>query len=105
MLGLMILEWPFVTFAWAFLASLWVFEVWIVFLLGWLGDILGDLLFYSIGRYGLRIFQKSTTIDTAKERSLIHKLDALIHTNLALAIMIIKFTPYAPPIGLSYIGK
>ncbi len=105
MLGLMIVEWPFVTFAWAFLASLWVFDIWIVFLLGWLGDILGDLLFYSIGRYGLHIFQKSTTVDTPKEKSLIYKLDTLIHRNLALAIMVIKFTPYAPPIWLTYIGK
>jgi membrane protein DedA with SNARE-associated domain len=105
MFGLMILEWPFVTFAGAFLASLWIFDIWIVFLLGWLGDILGDLLFYSIGKYGIHIFQKKTTIDTAKEKSFIHRLDTLIHTNLALAIMIIKFTPYAPPIGLTYIGK
>jgi membrane protein DedA with SNARE-associated domain len=94
-----------VTFAGAFLASLGVFDIYIVFLLGWIGDILGDLLFYSIGRYGLRIFTKKTTIGTPKDRSFITKLDHLIHTNLALAILIIKFTPYAPPIGLTYIGK
>jgi membrane protein DedA with SNARE-associated domain len=94
-----------VTFAGAFLASLGVFDIYIVFILGWMGDILGDLLFYSIGRYGLNLFKSKTTIDTPKEKSLIHKLDHLIHTNLPLAILIIKFTPYAPPIGLTYIGK
>jgi membrane protein DedA with SNARE-associated domain len=94
-----------VTFAGAFLASLGVFDIYIVFMLGWIGDILGDLLFYSIGRYGLSLFKSKTTIDTPKEKSLIQKLDHLIHTNLALAILIIKFTPYAPPIGLTYIGK
>jgi membrane protein DedA with SNARE-associated domain len=94
-----------VTFAGAFLASLGVFDIYIVFMLGWIGDILGDLLFYSIGRYGLNIFKTKTTIDTPKEKSLIQKLDHLIHTNLSLAILIIKFTPYAPPIGLTYIGK
>lgn len=70
-----------------------------------MGDIIGDLLFYSIGRYGLNIFRKKTTIDTKQEEGFIQKLDRLIHTNLALAILIIKFTPYAPPIGLTYIGK
>jgi membrane protein DedA with SNARE-associated domain len=94
-----------VTFAGAFLASLGVFDIYIVFVLGWIGDILGDLLFYSIGRYGLNIFKSKTTVDTPKGESLINKLDYLIHTNLALAILIIKFTPYAPPIGLTYIGK
>lgn len=105
MLGLMIVEWPLVTFAAAFLASLGFFDIWIVFFLGWMGDILGDLLFYSIGRYGFHIFTKKTTIDTPEEFSLIGKLDQIIHENLALAILIIKFTPYAPPIGLTYIGK
>ncbi len=93
------------TFAGAFLASLGFFDIWIVFLLGWIGDIVGDLLFYSIGRYGLNIFRKKTTVDTEQEESFIYKLDQLIHTNLALAILIIKFTPYAPPLGLTYIGK
>lgn len=105
MLSLMIIEWPLVTFAGAFLASLGVFDIWIVFFLGWIGDILGDFLFYGIGRYGLNIFRKKTIVNTEQEKNLIYKLDQLIHTNLALAILIIKFTPYAPPIGLTYIGK
>lgn len=105
MLALMIIEGPIVTFIAAFLASLGVFDIWLVLLFGWLGDVLGDFLFYSIGRFGLHIFQKKTTVDTPKEVSFIGKLDHLIHKNLALAILIIKFTPYAPPIGLTYIGK
>lgn len=103
--GLMVVEWPIVTFAGAFLASLGVFDVYIVFALGWIGDILGDLLFYSIGRYGLHIFTKKTAIDTPEEETFIHKLDHLLHNNLPLSILIIKFTPYAPPVGLTYIGK
>jgi membrane protein DedA with SNARE-associated domain len=82
-----------------------MFDIRIVFLLGWCGDILGDLIFYTIGRYGFHLFSKKTRIDTTKKESFIARLDALIHENLALAILIIKFTPYAPPIGLAYIGK
>ncbi len=44
-------------------------------MLGWIGDILGDLLFYSIGRYGLNLFKVTTTIDTEQEFSFTKKLD------------------------------
>lgn len=70
-----------------------------------MGDIVGDFLFYSIGHYGLRIFSKKTAIDTPAEETFISQLDHLIHTNLGLALLLIKFTPYAPMIGLPYIGK
>lgn len=105
MLILMIIEGPIVTFIAAFLASLWVFDIWLVLILGWMGDILWDLLFYSIGRFGWQIFQRSTTIKNPTQSSLIQKLDHLIQTNLILAILVIKFTPYAAPIGLTYIGR
>ncbi len=105
MLILMIIEWPIVVFIAWFLASLGVFDIWIVLMFGWIGDILGDLLFYSIGRFGFQIFKKQTTIDTKAEIWFVGKLDYLIHQNLALAILIVKFTPYAPPIGLTYFGK
>lgn len=105
MLILMIIEWPIVTFIAAFLASLWVFDIWLVFILAWMWDILWDLLFYSIGRYGWHLFTQSTTIKNPEQSSLIQKLDHLIRDNLALAILVIKFTPYTPPIGLTYIGK
>lgn len=105
MLWLMIVEWPIITIIAAFLASLGIFDIYIVTILWWIGDILWDLLFYSIGRYGLHIFSKKVTVDTPQEETFISKLDQLIHKNLALAIIIIKFTPYAPPIGLAYIGK
>lgn len=105
MFGVMVIEWPIITFIAAFLASLWFFDITLVFLLGWTGDIVWDLLFYSIGRFGWHIFEKKTTIDTPKEHFLIEKLNTLINKNLALAILVIKFTPYAAPIGLSYMGK
>lgn len=105
MLWLMILEWPLITLASAFLASMGFFDIYIVALLGWIGDLLGDMIFFSIGRFGMQIFKKKTTIDTPTEKTFIQKLDTLIHKNLILALFIIKFTPYAPPIGLTYIGR
>ncbi len=105
MLILMIVEWPIITFIAAFLASLGIFDIWFVFMLGWMGDVFWDLLFYSIGRHGWHLFQQSTSIKNPAESSFIQKLNRLIQTNLVLAILVIKFTPYAPPIGLTYIGK
>ncbi len=105
MLALMIIEGPIVTFIAAFLASLGVFDIWLVLLCGWLGDVLGDFLFYSIGRFGLRIFQKKTTVDTPKEVSFIGKLDHLIQKNLLYAIILSKITPYMAPVGIMFIGK
>ncbi|MBC7503342.1 hypothetical protein H7169_00005 [Candidatus Gracilibacteria bacterium] len=105
MLILMIVEGPIVTLIAAFLASLGVFDIYLVVILGWIGDISGDFLFYSIGRFGWNIFENKTAIKNQKESRFIQKLDHLIRTNLILAILVIKFTPYAPPIGLTYIGK
>lgn len=105
MFVLMIIEGPVITFTWAFLASFGIFNIWIVLLLGWMWDIFWDALFYGIGRFWLWIFKKKTAIDTPKEVSAIGKLDHIIHTNLSLAILIVKFTPYLPPIGLTYMGR
>ena len=82
-----------------------LFNIFLVALIGWVGDMVGDLLFFSIGRFGMRIFQKKTTVDTPSEVNFIKKLDTLIHKNLLLSLFIIKFTPYAPPIGITYIGR
>ncbi len=103
--GLAIVEWPVAIIAWAFLASFGVFDIWIVLLLWWIGQTTGDALYYSIGHFGLSLFAKKTVIDSQKKSSFLLNLDHLIRTNLMLALLIVKFTPYAPPIGLTYIGK
>ncbi len=105
MLILMIIEWPVVTFIAGFLASLWVFDIWVVLALGWAGDILWDMIFFTIGWFGSSLFSKKTAVKTNEQSGLLEKLDHLIRYKLFLSILVIKFTPYAPPIGLTYIGK
>lgn len=51
-LPLMIIEGPIVTLIAAFMASLGVFNIYVIFLLSILGDVLGDVIFYWIGRKG-----------------------------------------------------
>lgn len=105
MFGLMFLEWPFVTIASAFLASLGFFNIYIVAFLWWAGDFIGDLFFFCIGKYGLKIFSKKTRIDTPDEVSFIKKLDTLIQKNLFLSVVISKITPYAPLFTFPYMGR
>lgn len=52
MFALMIIEGPIITILGAFLASLGFFNVYIILTLSILGDIVGDIILYSIGYYG-----------------------------------------------------
>lgn len=58
-----------------------------------------------IGKYGLRLFQKKTAIDTPEEESFITRIDTLIKNNLMLSVIIIKLTPYAPFFAFPYMGR
>jgi membrane protein DedA with SNARE-associated domain len=49
---IMIIEGPIITIIGAFLASLGVFNIWIIFFLSLLGDIVGDIILYAIGYFG-----------------------------------------------------
>lgn len=102
---LMLLEGPLVTIAAAFLASVWVFNIYAVAALGWIGDMTGDIIFFLIGKYWLNFFQKKQEIDTDKKRKFIERIDILIHSNFLLSLILIKITPYAPMIALPYLGK
>lgn len=104
MFGLMVAEWPFVTLASAFLASIGVFDIFLVIILGWLGDVMGDMILFFLWRFGFRVFSKNQN-SKIDEQKIFQKIDKLISENLFLAIIIIKFIPYLPPIGLPYIGR
>lgn len=51
MLPFMVLEGPIVTMAAAMLASFGVFNIWIVFVLSLLGDLIGDVILYFTGAH------------------------------------------------------
>lgn len=54
MLWLMIAEWPAVAFVCAFLAAQWVFSFWIVYVFSIVGDLIGDIGRYRVGRLARR---------------------------------------------------
>ncbi|PIP26726.1 MAG: hypothetical protein CO140_03725 [Candidatus Moranbacteria bacterium CG_4_9_14_3_um_filter_40_7] len=49
---IMIVEGPIITIIGAFLASLGFFNIWMIFLLSILGDIVGDIILYALGYFG-----------------------------------------------------
>jgi len=49
---IMIIEGPIITIIGAFLASLGFFNIWIIFSLSLLGDIVGDAILYALGYFG-----------------------------------------------------
>lgn len=88
----------------AFLASLGVFDIFLVAILGWLGDTIGDILLFSVGRFGFNIFSKKNVISEEKKENLLDKISILIEKNFLLSLVFIKFIPYAPMIALPYLG-
>lgn len=98
MLLFMTLEGPIVTIVSAFLASIGFFNVFAVFGLSVLGDVLGDLILYAIGYFGGgKIIEKSRKFLKIKE-STVDKLKQKFHENSGKIVFYVKSTT-----GLSYI--
>jgi len=98
MLLLMTLEGPIVTIIAAFLASLGYFNIFAVFGLSVLGDVLGDVILYFIGYFGgHKIIPKAQRFLKIKD-SVIEKLKKKFHENSGRIIFYVKSTT-----GLSYI--
>jgi membrane protein DedA with SNARE-associated domain len=77
LLPLMIIEGPIVTLIAAFMASMGIFNIYVVFFLSVLGDMLGDIVFYGAGRWKGMIF--------------VHKIGKHIGITEALVIKMEKF--------------
>lgn len=92
------------TIAAAFLASLGFFNIFIVALLGWLGDTVGDIVLFFLGRFGSTLFQKKSHMDAEQKQNFLCTLDALIEKHFTLSLLLIKFTPYAPLFAYPYLG-
>ena len=101
---IMILGGPGVTAVAAFVASFGLFNVYLILLFSFLGNIIGDLIYFYIGRTGRRII-----IDKYSERFKINKhhlkkLESKIHEHPGKALTIIKVIPPLPAPGLVLVG-
>jgi len=92
MLFLMIIEGPIATVLAAFAASLGFFNAYLVFSLSMLGDVLGDMILYSIGFYGgMRSLEKSQKFLKIKTATL-EKIEKLFSKHGKKIIFAIKST-------------
>ncbi|MCT4616848.1 MAG: VTT domain-containing protein [Candidatus Gracilibacteria bacterium] len=101
MFGLMVLEGPIITFIGALIAATTgAFNIVIVIILGILGDIVGDGIYYTIGKTGnIKSFEKKK-----KQSKMLMALEKFIHVHPFKSLVLIKYTPYMQPPGLMFVG-
>jgi membrane protein DedA with SNARE-associated domain len=100
---IMLVEGPVITYIAAFAASLGIFNIFYVFILSMLGDIIGDIVLFFIGKVS-----KPTSIEKYEGKHLnptrMSKLKIYLGENPGKAIAAIKLTPFLPVPGLILAG-
>ena len=100
---LLLIEGPVATAAGAFAASLGAFNIYLVFILAILGDLLADFMYFLIGRLGHdRIYKKESFLGIKKKR--IEEMNRHLNNHFGKGMLLIKFTPLLAPPGLIAIG-
>lgn len=102
-LFLMIIEGPIITSVSSFAASLGYFNIWFIFLLAIMGDVIGDAIHYYIGHVGrTRLIDKYEHIFKIK-KSIMKRISNHYHNHLGKTLFLVKMTPLATP-GLLLAG-
>ena len=100
----MFLEGPIITTAASFLASQGFFNVYVIFLLSFLGNFLPDILFYWIGRVGrLGFIEKYGGYFGIKKAS-VKKFSGYFDKNYKKAIVVSKLMPFTGVLGVFSAG-
>ena len=100
----MLLEGPMTTAAASFAATLGYFNIWIVFVLAILGDLVADVVYYAIG-YASRIAvieKYGHRFGLSKQK--MEKIEHLLKTHPAKTLVVIKLAPLLPVPGLMMVG-
>lgn len=92
MLALMVIEGPLTTLTAAFLASIGIFDVWLVLGLSIFGDVIGDVIFYSIGRLGGKPMVQLTNKLLRLNQSTIEKIESTFEEKGAKIVFYVKIT-------------
>lgn len=101
---LMLVEGPVVTAAGAFAAALGYFNLWLVFLLSVLGNLIPDIIYYALGFWGRKklIDKYGHYLGLSKER--VAHLEGLIKNHAVRSLLFIKLTPLLATPGLIMAG-
>ncbi len=100
----MLVEGPVVTAAASFAAAFGYFNIFIVFILSILGDVTADVIYYAVGYCGrIMVVQKfGRRFGLTEER--IRKIEALLNSHPAKALIALKLAPILPTPGLMIAG-
>lgn len=100
----MLVEGPAVTAAGAFAAALGYFNLWVVFALSIMGNLIPDVIYYALGFWGRRGFidKYGHHFGITPERS--ERLEELINKNVGKALAFIKLFPLIATPGLIIAG-
>ena len=100
----MIIEGPITTAAGAFLASLGIFNIWIIFLLSIIGNLVSDLGFFALGRSGRKKVLEKYGGYIGLNQKRIKKIDKALMENPKKTIVAIKLSPIIAGEGIIVIG-
>ena len=101
----MIIEGPIVITVSAFAASLGYFNIFIVFLLAIIGDLIGDFLHFMIGKFlGKKIIERHGK-KAGLNKKIINFLERSFKKHLIKIMMFLKLVPPFTSIGLLLIGS
>jgi membrane protein DedA with SNARE-associated domain len=104
MFVVMLIEGPIITAAGAFAAALGYFNLWIVFLLSVVGNLIPDLVYYAIGYWGREQFidKYGHFFGLTKEKLL--KTEQMIERHAGKSLITIKLIPLLATPGLIAAG-
>jgi len=100
---LLIIEGPIITYVAAFAASLGIFNIYHVLILSLLGNLIGDLIVFLIGRLGKKVVIEKYVKSLIKEER-IERIKQYLKDNTGKTIAVIKLTPLLPVPGLILVG-
>lgn len=101
---LLVVEGPIITVIASFLASLEYFNVYLVFLLAILGDLITDIVLFYLGRANKKGFFKKRIKKNHIGKKQIEKIKTLLHEHPFKALFLVKITPGIAPVGLVLAG-
>lgn len=104
MLLLMIVEGPAVSYLASFVASLGLLNIYIVVALTWLGNIIGDLIFYSIGKTWKPKRIKEYLAKKHVKNNFLVKIERGFKNKTGRTLMLVKLIPPHPAPGLISAG-
>jgi len=101
---LMFVEGPMATTIFSFLASFGFFNIFLIFSLAILGNVIPDLVYFSLGKYMRKDAIERLLSKTEFGRNGLIRLENRFHTHLKKTIVFIKLAPFVSAPGIMLAG-